>query len=92
MGAQTSDDDVLTLMLLLAGASGMGLFSVGAFSAPVQAWMLSVGILTAGEGVLLGWENGVGLDLPRVIIGVGILLLLLVLFIAVMRKRARRDV
>lgn len=91
---QNEEDNMLTLILLLCGVGGFGLFSATTFLAPVQIWMVQNGILAEGPGVLLGWgETNVGLDLARIIVAAGVVVLLLVILIAVIRQRRnRRDV
>jgi len=90
----SEDDNVITLLLLACGVGGFGLFSVTTLFAPAQAWMIQHGVLVEGSKVLLGWgEGNVGLDLARIIVVAGLVLLLLGVTIAVLRKRwSRRDV
>lgn len=91
---QNEEDNLITLVMLLCGVGGFGLFSITALLAPVQVWMVEQKILIQGPEVLFGWgENNVGLDLARVVVVVGVILLLLVVLIGVLRKRwSRRDV
>lgn len=92
-GGGDVSDDTITLLLLLTGASGFGLFSLSALLAPVQDWLVEVNVLAAGDSVILGWgEQNVGLDLGRLVIVSGALLLFLILVVVVVRKRMRRDV
>lgn len=91
---QNEEDNLITLVLLFCGVGGFGLFSITALLVPVQVWMVEQGILVEGPGVLFGWgENKVGLDLARVVVVAGVIVLLFVILIAVVRKRwSRRDV
>jgi hypothetical protein len=91
---QNEEDNMITLILLFCGVGGFGLFSASALLAPVQVWMMQQGILVSGSSVLLGWgKDHVGLDIARVIVAAGVVLILLVIIFAVLRGRwARRDV
>lgn len=89
---QEDGDNLLYLLFMLAGAVGLGILSIGSFFLPVQEWMLGHGLLVAGDGVILPVAESIGLDLPRLVIAGGVLVLVLVLLIIVFRRRASRDV
>jgi hypothetical protein len=92
-GGDQEGDDWIVLMLLLIGASGFGLFSLSSLLAPVQTWLVEVGVLVVGEGVIVGWgESHAGLDLGRLVIAGGVLVLFALGAVLAVRKRVHRDV
>ncbi len=88
----STEDDWIVLLLLLCGVGGAGLFSIGTFLAPVQTWLLVHGILVAGSSALVHWgPRDVGLDLPRLAIGIAVVLLLAVLAGAALRRQGAKS-
>lgn len=83
------DDDLLTVLLLLSGVGGFGVLSIGTFLAPVRDWLVDVGVLASGDGVVLAFTGGAGLDLPRLLIAIGVVLLLLLLAVTIISRRRK---
>jgi hypothetical protein len=85
-------DDWIALLMLLTGVTGMGLFSVGAFVAPVRDALVQWGLLTQGDSVLIPlMDGGVGFDIWRVLIIAGVIVLFVAGSISLARKRRRRE-
>lgn len=84
-------DDWIALLMLLTGASGMGLFSIGIFVAPARDFLVQCGVLVSGDAVLIPLLDGVGLDLWRILIIAGALVLFIAGSIAIARSRRRRE-
>lgn len=93
-GWSEKEKEVFSIIALLAGFGAGGAFSIGVFYKPLETWLIDQHILVAGTDLLvdLPWSTDVGLDLPRVIIGVCIVLALLAglvfLVIALRRRHA----
>ena len=85
-------DDAMTLALLLAGASGFGLFSISTLLRPVRDWMLERGILVSGEKVLVPLSEGAGLDIWRLVAVVGAVVVIAVVAWSFFRRRRSSDV
>jgi hypothetical protein len=68
------DDNWISLLLLLVGASGFGLLSLGAIFHPVQQWLVDVGVLVPANQALITLNGEAGLDVWRVVTVIGILL------------------
>lgn len=90
-----SSTDSLLALVSLAGFVGVGFASVAAFLQPVQLWLIANGVLTTGDGVILGWgvgETYAGLDLVRIVIAAAALVLLVVgPIVMIARRRARNH-
>lgn len=84
-------DDWIALLMLLTGVSGMGLFSLAAFVAPVRDALVQWGVFVNGDAVLIPIMDGVGLDIWRVLILAGIVVLFVAVSISVARSRRRRE-
>ena len=84
-------DDWIALLMLLTGVSGMGLFSLGAFVAPVRDLLVQWGLLVRGDAVLIPLMEDVGLDIWRTLIVAGIVVLFVAGSIATARSRRRRE-
>jgi hypothetical protein len=85
-------DDWIALLMLLTGVSGMGLFSLGAFVAPVRELAVQWGVFLNGEAVLIPIIDGVGLDIWRALILAGIIVLFAAASISISRSHRRREV
>ncbi|WP_316309499.1 hypothetical protein [Clavibacter michiganensis] len=83
----------LAVGMLLAGLSAGGAFSAAVFGAAIQRWLVEVGVLLQGPNVLIAlpWADDVGLDLPRLLIAVGVGLVLLIVFVAVLVGLRRQE-
>lgn len=85
-------DDWIALLMLLTGVSGMGLFSLGVFVAPVRDALVQWGVLAQGDAVLIPiMDGGVGFDIWRILIIAGIVVLFVAGSISLARKRRRRE-
>jgi len=85
-------DDWIALLMLLTGVSGMGLFSLAAFVAPVRDALVQWGLLAQGDAVLIPiMDGGAGFDIWRILIIAGIVVLFVAGSISVARKRRRRE-
>lgn len=80
-------DDAITLALLLVGAGGFGLFSIGTFLRPARVWMLEHGILVSGEKVFMPLVDDVGLDIWRLVAVAGAVLVIAVVAWSFFRRR-----
>lgn len=76
---QKAQEEVSTIIFLLGAGSalltGLGAFILGKIKA-VALWALDQGILEKSDRVLVELYNGIGLDLGRILIITGILLLI----------------
>lgn len=74
-----AQEEVSTIMFLLGAGSalvaGLGTFLLGKIQA-VAVWALGHGFLEKSDRVLLALHNGIGLDLGRIFIIIGVLLLI----------------
>jgi hypothetical protein len=85
------DDDTITLVLLLAGVGGLGLFSAGSLLKPVRTWMVEHQVL-ATDGVIVPIGEGAGLDVWRLAIAAGAVVVVLALGWAIFNRRRDSDV
>lgn len=91
---KNDEDNLFTLLLILAGVGLFGAFSVANLIAPVRDWLVDIGALVTGPDVLVPLLGGTGLDLGRTVIAAGAVLLLLVVAVAVVTRvrKGRRHV
>lgn len=85
----TTDDD--TLWLIFIGAFALSAFPVATLFAPVRGWMIDTGILIVGEDVLIPIVDGAGLDIWRIAIIAGVMLVGLMLLFLSISARVRRG-
>lgn len=84
---QQEEDNWISLLLLLVGASGFGLVSLGAIFRPVQDWLIEVGVLVPASQALVPLGGEVGLDFWRVVIAAGLVLGFIALAVMLVRRR-----
>lgn len=87
MQSAQEDDNWISLLLLLVGASGFGLVSFGAIFRPVQEWFVEVGVLVPASQALVPLGDVVGLDFWRVLIAGGFMLGLIALVVLFLSRR-----
>lgn len=87
------DDDSFWLFIFVCVVVAFGgLGFLAAKLKPVQDWLVAHLILASGDGVMIGWGTpAVGLDISRILIAVGVVVLLLVAWIASVRRRLRKN-
>lgn len=91
---KNDEDNLFTLLLILAGGGLFGAFSVANLMVPVREWLVDMGVLITGPDVLVPLLGGTGLDLGRTVIAIGVVLLLLLGAVAVVTRvrKARHHV
>lgn len=89
--AAQNEDDLVTLVFMLLGGLGTGMFSFGVLLIPVREWMVQYHLLATGEQIVIPFVEGIGFGWTQILVAVG---LLIVLIGAAMwfRRRARERV
>lgn len=92
-GWTEQEKDVLAIVGILLGFSAGGAFSIAVFGAAIQRWLVDVGVFLHGSDVpiLFPWATDVGIDLPRLLIGIGIGLVLVLGLVALIVGARRRE-
>lgn len=90
MSSNQSEDDWITLGLMLTGAMGLGLFSFGTFLRPLQIWALDHGLVVPAAQALVPIGSEIGLSFWQAVICGFALVGLLVLFFVPLGVRRRR--
>ncbi len=67
--------DWQTLILILSGVGGFGLFSIWVFLKPLYEWLIEVNVLVR-DSILVPIGPEAGLDLVRMVVCCGVLVLL----------------
>lgn len=88
MQERDTTDDWISLLMLLTGAGGMGLFSVAHFIRPVRDALVEWGVLVEDQ-ILIPIGEGVGFDIWRVLLGAGLIVGFVTICILIARRRAR---
>lgn len=92
-GFADTPEEELTVLMALMGASGVIVGALAVFWDKVVAWLLEHEVLIAASAnplVAIPGTEGAGLDLMRVIVGVGIVLALVAVLGSILGRAVRR--
>lgn len=96
MESRTTEEDALTVLMVLMGTGVIGTFSLIGFMKPVRDWAINQGLLLDGNvsDIRFPWDPTVGLDWGRILVLTGVVALLVVgaTFTAVRRHHKRTTV
>lgn len=89
--ASQNEDDLVTLVFMLMGGLGTGIFSFGVLLNPVREWMVQYHVLATGDEVVIPFVDGIGFGWTQILVALG---LIVALVGATMwaRRRARERV
>ncbi|WP_242085916.1 hypothetical protein [Microbacterium lacticum] len=92
MSNQTSvsEDDWITLLIILVLAFATGIVSVGMFLDPLRAWLLQYHVLEQGDAMVVPLFEGVGFGWGQLIVIAAIMLCSIALIVWLKRRAAAR--
>ncbi|MGC5225153.1 hypothetical protein ACPW96_21500 [Micromonospora sp. DT81.3] len=85
-----SEDDWISMLLLLTLAVGTGIVSLGMFLDPLRAWMLQYHLLEQGDAVTLPLFDGFGFGLGQILVVISLLIAGIALIVWLKRRSAAR--
>lgn len=89
--AAQNEDDLVTLVFMLLGGLGTGMFSFGVLLIPVREWMVQYHLLATGEQIVIPFVEGIGFGWTQILVAVGLLIVLIGVAMW-FRRRARERV
>ena len=89
--AAQNEDDLVTLVFMLLGGLGTGMFSFGVLLVPVREWMVQYHLLATGEQIVIPFVEGIGFGWTQILVAVGLLIVLIGVAMW-FRRRARERV
>ena len=89
--AAQNEDDLVTLVFMLLGGLGTGMFSFGVLLVPVREWMVQYHLLATGEQIVISFAEGIGFGWTQILVAVGLLVVLIGVAMW-FRRRARERV
>ena len=92
-GWTEQEKDILAIVGILLGFSAGGAFSISVFGAAIERWLISVGVILQGADVpiVFPWATDVGIDFGRLLIVIGIALVLVLAFVAIIIRARRAE-
>jgi hypothetical protein len=85
-----SDDDWITLLLILVLAFATGIVSLGMFLDPLRDWMLTYHLLEQGDAVVVPIVDEVGFGVGQLLVVASLLLVGIALIVWAKRRAAAR--
>lgn len=92
--SESTEEQILTLFMILLSTGVIGSFSLIGLVEPIQLWAVQHGLVVSASNVdmPLAGDGSVGFDMPRMLIAGGILgLVLLGLVYSAVRKHRKRN-
>ncbi len=92
MSSQTSvsEDDWITLLLIVVLAVASGLVSLGMFLDPLRVWMLQCHLLEQGDATVIPIVDGIGFGWGQIFVIAAILISAIALLVWLKRRDAAR--
>ena len=88
--ASVSEDDWISLLLIVVLAFATGIVSLGMFLDPLRGWMLQYHLLEQGEATVIPIVDGIGFGWGQILVIAAILLSAIALLVWLKRRAAAR--